>query len=237
MTKYEDQIKDLQSRTFDAMNRLRYIKEVRNNHEMRRVYRLVKALVEPHIKDTSFLNEYDVKKWNKKLDDLYKDDRLPSHIVDFIKPFGDGEHVCYFDAMFSSLLTSYKLDRLFDLKKKTKDDQISNMIKKLIINMQMSDYDFDSIHLKDIKHPILDFYMRIDVALPDGKNFHKCYINEIEPLASGKGEADVVLKYLNDAILGEKIHTSITANILVRAYQGAIRNKYINFDELTHEKI
>lgn len=225
---YKRDMSDLQTRTFDAMNRLRFIKEVRNNHEMRRVYRLVKALIVPYVDNTDFLDTYDVKVWNKDLDKLHTLNVLPSHIREFLKPFTDGENICYFDAMFSSLLTSYKLDRLMELKEEIKSDhKLLKMVDKLINNYKMSDMEFDNHHLKNVTHPILDFYMRIDIAIPDGDHYQKCYVNEIEPLASGKGTGSVVLKYLDDPIVA-----SPTTNILVRAYQSAILKDYVPFEKI-----
>jgi AMMECR1 domain-containing protein len=236
--KYADQVPGILEKVFDAMNRLRYIKEVRNGHEMRRVYRLVKALVEPHqVDDTSFLDEYVEKRWNRELDNLHQNNNLPKYVRDFLKPFKKGEYVCYFDAMFTSLLASFKLDRLlalqeaFKLKEVEGDSDLITMVDKLIHLYRMSDSEFDNIHLQGVDHPIKDYYMRIDLALPDDGDYLECYLNEVEPLASGKGEYPKLL----DGFGEDWIDASPTSNILINAYRIAIEKGYINFEDATYK--
>jgi len=229
LDRYANEIPDILADVFDAINRLRYIKEIRNNHEMRRVYRLVKALVEPYdIGDLSFIEEYNLKQLNKKLDNLYRNKKLPHYIIEFLKPFTNDDYICFFDAMFTSLLSSYKLDRLIELRKKINDNQIIKMVDKLIHLYRMTDYEFDQIHLKSIDHPIKDYYMRIDIAPSDDKNYPKCYLNEIEPLASGKGEYEKIKE-----IFGDDMSTmGPTAFILFNTYREAIIKGYIEFEDV-----
>jgi hypothetical protein len=242
VNQHKDEIREVIKQAFDAMNRLRFIKEKRLKHETNRLYRLVRKLVEPYteqIGDVSFLDKYDCHVRDKKLNILYQKSFLPSHIVDFLKLFRDGKYKCSFEAMYTSLLTNYKLDRLNALKKALNQDDVDTdqnnsdinqnvvvLIDKLIHLYSMSDYEFDQKHLKDVDHPIKDFYMRIDIALPDGVNYHKCYVNEIEPLASGKGE----YKALQKCIDGYNLKGSQTSNILINMFKSCVDKNLLEYD-------
>ena len=117
------------------------------------------------------------------------------------------------DSIITSPCINEKINILTEINNIFKNNikkEIDTLIK--IIKAPYKSYE----KIKKYNNHIYDHYMRIDISIPDNINFDRCYINEIEPFASGKGNSDIVdkciineLQYPNDKILKKIISTNI----------------------------
>lgn len=185
LDKYEKDIEQLCQKAFFAMNKLYEIKNDRLIFEMSLLYNLVKKLMSPYM-DTIFVDKYNKHKFNSKLNNLHKLENIPEEIKNFLLPFKEDEYFASFEAIFTSLFTFKKIERLQELKKHVGHD-IVEIINNLIDVYETSDKEFEKKYMKEKEKvaTIYEPYMRIDIGLPY-QDFDKCYINEIEPYASGK---------------------------------------------------
>jgi hypothetical protein len=97
----------------------------------------------------------------------------------FIKPLNLKEEDFY------NFFEKIKINKLNNIKKMEKNITNIKLINKYIdfINLDINFF------INKIKKPIIydDLYMRIDLIFPDGINYHKISLLEIEPFACGKG--------------------------------------------------
>ena len=236
LNKYKDEIIKLCEDTFKMMNKLEIIKEKRLNHEMNILYKIVSKLIRPYIKIE--LNNFNKNNFNKELNRLYKNDKLPDYIREFLKPFKQKKNFASFEAMFTSLLVYKKIRRLRELNNKIlkidieEQQDLEILINELINLYNTTDLEFEKTYLTNIKmDKIKEPYMRIDIALPS-KEYKKCYVNEIEPFASGKGNINGIEEL-------EKHGLTIKTLIMKKIYEKNIDEdyNYIYFKDVKYEKV
>ena len=169
LKKYSKEIKSLCFNTYLEMNKLVNLYKIRTLKELNILYSLLKKKT----------NTKNISKLNNALKNINKSNLN-------IEP------------IMLSPCKNRKITLLNKIKCLFEDCDLNKGIDLLIKLLEVPYSQYEGKFNESID-TIYDEYMRIDIALPDNKDYNKCYINEVEPYACGKTDIYVVRKCLVDS--------------------------------------